>query len=285
MCTMILGRDVVAPGSILVAANRDEDPARPSDPPGVLAESPRVVGGRDRRAGGTWLAVREARAVVAVLNRRDRSGEPAPAVPGRRSRGLLALEVASVDENRPARIDPPGDRAGHARLREDLRSVSGGGLSDAALRHALAALREAPHAPCTLVFAASDACWLVAHDGTGEPCVVPVRPGWHALTHADLDDPSEPRTARLVRELAGFAPRSIAEAEQRLDALLRSHGEPASDPPVCLHAGRMVTVSSSSVWLAPGEARFRHAEGRPCEHALRDLTHLLRAPARASERR
>src|SRR5262249_29501637 len=69
MCTLILGVEVVASGSVLLAANRDEDPARPADPPGVLSESPRLVGGRDRRAGGTWLAVRERRAVVALLNR------------------------------------------------------------------------------------------------------------------------------------------------------------------------------------------------------------------------
>src|SRR5580765_3334545 len=60
MCTVLVGRDVTGPGEILVAANRDEDPARPSDPPGILLDSPRLVGGRDRIAGGTWLAVRPA---------------------------------------------------------------------------------------------------------------------------------------------------------------------------------------------------------------------------------
>jgi hypothetical protein len=99
------------------------------------------------------------------------------------------------------------------------------------------------------------------------------------LTHADLDDPLEPRTARLARELAGFMPGSLDEAERRLDELLRSHGHPAAGvPAVCLHQGRMVTVSSSSVWLAPGEARYRHAEGRPCEHTFVDHSPLLSAP-------
>ncbi|HKQ57135.1 MAG TPA: NRDE family protein, partial [Candidatus Eisenbacteria bacterium] len=80
MCTLILGRDVVAPGTVLLAANRDEDPRRPSAPPMVLRERPRLVGGRDLQAGGTWLAVRDARAMVAILNRRDRSGGPSPPV-------------------------------------------------------------------------------------------------------------------------------------------------------------------------------------------------------------
>ena len=91
MCTLIIGRDVVAPGTLALAANRDEDPRRPSDPPRVLLAAPRVVGGRDRVAGGSWLVVRDGRAVVAILNRGG-----VPAVSGVRSRGLLALDVAAA---------------------------------------------------------------------------------------------------------------------------------------------------------------------------------------------
>ncbi|HEV2105058.1 MAG TPA: NRDE family protein, partial [Candidatus Eisenbacteria bacterium] len=58
MCTLILGRDVRGADTVVIAANRDEAPDRPSEPPRVLHGSPRVVGGRDARAGGTWLAVR-----------------------------------------------------------------------------------------------------------------------------------------------------------------------------------------------------------------------------------
>jgi hypothetical protein len=249
MCILILGCDVLAAGGVLLAANRDEDPARPSDPPRMLCERPR--GGRDRRAGGTWLAVREGRAGVA--------------------------------EDDPARLDAAPERR---EMLERLGAVSGPGLPHAALFRAFAALRQAPYAPCTLLFAAPEACWLMAAAADAAPRCEPVPGGWHVITHADLDDAREPRTARLMRELAGFAPHSVAQAEQRLDALLRSHGDDASGiPPVCLHAGRMVTVSASSVWLAAGEARYRHAEGRPCEHVLADHSHLLRAPASAAERR
>lgn len=258
MCTLIIGRDVLGPGTVLIAANRDEDPARPSDPPRVLHERPRLVGGRDRTAGGTWLAVREGQAVVALLNRRDRSGGPAPPEPGRRSRGMLPLDVAGADE---------------------------GGFREVAE----SAVARDRYAPFTLVFASSTSCWLMYHDGdapSATASAVPIAPGWHVLTHADLDDASEPRTARLMRELGGFAPRSTAQAEARLIGLLRSHGDAdAGIPAVCLHEGRMVTVSTSLVWLAPGEARYRHAEGRPCEHPLVDYTHLLRAQAGAEDTR
>ncbi len=272
VCTLIVGRDVVAPGSVLLAANRDEDPARPTDPPRVLAERPRIVGGRDRIAGGTWLAVRDARAVVALLNRRDRSGGPAPPAPGRRSRGALVMDVAAAVSG------PPADRAG-VRFAPPAGMVTEG-LAGAASGRGAAAGAAAPYAPCTLVFATAANGWVMALEADAAPRFLPLEPGWHVVTHGDLDDPDEPRTARLLGELAGFAPRSRDQAEARLDALLRSHGDPdAGIAPVCLHEGRMVTVSSSSVWLAADGARYRHVEGRPCEHAPRDHTALLAGSA------
>ena len=269
MCTLIVGRDVVAPGTVLLVANRDEDPSRPSDPPGLLSDHPWVVGGRDRRAGGTWLAVREGRAVVAILNRRDRSGEPAPPAPDRRSRGALVLEVATASDPEPLTAVPlPG------RL-ESFRPPAGGGLATAALRRAVEVVSGARYSPCTLVFAAPEAGWLMSLEADAAPRFEPLETGWHVLTHGDLDDPDEPRTAWLVGELEGFRPRSLDQAERRLEELLRSHGDrPAGLPAVCLHQGRMVTVSSASVWLAPGEARYRHAEGRPCEHPFVDVPML-----------
>ena len=56
--------------------------------------------------------------------------------------------------------------------------------------------------------------------------------------------------------------------------MLREHGDDGT-PPVCLHQGRMVTVSSSLVRLDLNGARYLHAEGRPCEHAFQDQSRLL----------
>src|SRR5262245_18095149 len=109
MCTLIIGRDLPWPGHVLLSANRDEDPARPSEPPRMLGEAPRLVGGRDLVAGGTWLAVRApeppggatalelaghrgAPAAVMLLNRPSHPGRP----PGRRSRGVWVLDVAAA---------------------------------------------------------------------------------------------------------------------------------------------------------------------------------------------
>jgi uncharacterized protein with NRDE domain len=72
--------------TLVVAANRDEDPARPSAPPAEI--EPGIWAGRDLRAGGTWLGWNRHGLVVAVTNRRS----PA-AVPDALSRGRLALEA------------------------------------------------------------------------------------------------------------------------------------------------------------------------------------------------
>ena len=257
MCTLILGVDVTGPNTVIVGANRDEDPARPREPPGVLLADPRVVGGRDRRAGGTWLAVREARALVAMLNRRD----PGPPPPARRSRGLLALETAGVTT------------AG--------ADLTGAALARAALDHALADLRAHAYAPFSMVFATPGACWMIAHEPGRPAPVADIPAGWHVLTHTDLDDPSEPRAARLLREIAAWRPRSADEAARGLAERLREHGE--GGEPVCIHDGRMATVSSSRVWLAPGEARYVHIEGRPCVGAESDVTPLLSTDPRVQE--
>jgi uncharacterized protein with NRDE domain len=93
VCTVLLR---IAPDTawpLLLAAVRDEFADRPWDPPSAHWPdlAPGVVGGRDRVAGGTWLAVRrEPPAVAAVLN----GVVLAPPTSGvRRSRGGLPLAL------------------------------------------------------------------------------------------------------------------------------------------------------------------------------------------------
>ncbi|MFI6576249.1 NRDE family protein [Nocardiopsis sp. NPDC050513] len=68
MCTVIVGFDPGADTPLVVAAIRDEMRDRPWDWPGRhWPDHPALVGGRDRLAGGTWLAVDPARPRVAAL--------------------------------------------------------------------------------------------------------------------------------------------------------------------------------------------------------------------------
>jgi uncharacterized protein with NRDE domain len=254
---LIVGVDILGSGTLVAGANRDEDPSRPSLPPGVLNETPRVVGGRDAVAGGTWLAVRDAVAAIAILNRRPRPDASQAREPTR-SRGRLALDVACVEATSPGSL---GDAA-YAALEERVRT------------HV--------YAPFALAWLSSDAAWVAWQDAGTPLARRALDPGWHVLTHADLDDDAEPRTRFLRTLTRRLAPASPAEAETGLHALLGIHGEPGGDervsPPVCLHSGRMVTVSSAILTFAPGHASYRHSEGRPCTERMIDYSALLETP-------
>ncbi len=259
MCTVIIGLQILGPHTVVLGANRDESPDRPSAGPGVLIEHPRVVGGRDLLSGGTWLAVREARFISALMNRRPLAGasvDPASF----RSRGLLCLDVARarVPLHAPAAIDPGTGEAHPPRL-------------DAALRM-LAADR---YAHCTLLGVDTEGAWAI-HSGHGaSPEVASIDAGWHVITHQDLDDRAEPRTARLLERLEGARPASVEAAFTLLGDLLRGHGE-NGDPPVCLHRDRFPTVSSSLLALgAIDRPRYLHAAGPPCVTPYEDFSTLL----------
>jgi hypothetical protein len=242
MCTLILGLGILGPGSLLLGANRDESPERPTAKPQVLLPAPRVVGGRDLVSGGTWLAIREARFVAALMNRRPVAGDARdPAT--LRSRGLLCLDAAAA-----------------------------GGL-DATLR----LLERHSYAPCTLVGVGVDREAWALEAGAGEPRVQAISYGWHVITHRDLDDPGEPRTKWILGDIREKHPGSPEEAFELMAGYLRSHGE-GGHPPVCLHREVFPTVSSSLVALGvPDGPRYRHASGKPCTTEYRDKTDFLNA--------
>lgn len=248
MCTLILGVGTIEPRSVILAANRDEDPDRPTEPPHVLRGEPLLAGGRDTRSGGTWLAIRGRHAAIALLNRRPSGASLASP----RSRGLLTMDVAAA----AGRPGEPLAAAAEKRLREEA-SV-----------HAFAAF--------SLLFASPEACWIATHD-PGRPIEVrPIEPGWHVVTHEALDDAGEPRTRGLVADLTNWQPPTLECAIEGLTARLALHaGERAGIPDVCIHEGPMPTVSASLVWLTTDRTRYLHAEGRPCVTPWNDHTPLL----------
>jgi uncharacterized protein with NRDE domain len=96
VCTILLRWDPGAPHAVTLAANRDEFRERLADDPGEIA--PGVFAGRDRTAGGTWLAV--AKTGVAALTN-VRTGPRDPQAP---SRG--ALPIAALTGGLPADLSP-----------------------------------------------------------------------------------------------------------------------------------------------------------------------------------
>lgn len=87
MCLIAVGWRVHPEFPLVVAANRDEFYSRPSAPAGRWPDDPRVIGGRDLEAGGSWLAITETGRFAAVTNVRE------PGAPkGSRSRGALTRD-------------------------------------------------------------------------------------------------------------------------------------------------------------------------------------------------
>src|SRR5262249_28732879 len=57
MCLLLIAFDSHPDYTLIVAANRDEFYDRPSTAAAFWADAPWVVGGRDLKAGGTWLGI------------------------------------------------------------------------------------------------------------------------------------------------------------------------------------------------------------------------------------
>jgi uncharacterized protein with NRDE domain len=260
---------VVADAPLIVAANRDELLDRPAVPMTVLrAEDPRILGGRDQVAGGTWLAVNEHGVVAGLTNQPSAGGRD----PSKRSRGELPLAFAryrsaaeAVEEVCP-RLDP------------------------------------ADYNPCWMLIGDRDSLYFLSVDPNAKP--ERLEPGLYVLENAPL----RPRSAkaafvtRLVNEallVQSDAGSSAARTVAALETVLGSH-QPAilqerTDsagrvrPPElsapCVHVEGYGTRSAMTVRVpVTGLPSVRVADGRPCEHELRNASGLWSSGTRWSLR-
>jgi len=101
MCLVLIALDSHPDYSLIVAANRDEFYDRPSSVAAFWADHPRILGGRDLEAGGTWLGVDRGGRFAAVTNFRQGEREP----PAPRSRGLLVSDYLATDVAARAHIE------------------------------------------------------------------------------------------------------------------------------------------------------------------------------------
>ena len=101
MCVIALALDASPDWAVLVAANRDEFHARPTEALHWWPDAPQVCAGRDRSAGGTWMGATRAGRFAAVTNLRGAAVAPAGT---RRSRGALVADFlcAPVASGAPA---------------------------------------------------------------------------------------------------------------------------------------------------------------------------------------
>ena len=91
MCLLIAASRLEEDAPLIVGANRDEQYDRPAVAITVLRPGPpRVLGGQDLQAGGTWLCVNEHGVVAALTNGASPEGKD----PTKRSRGELPLALS-----------------------------------------------------------------------------------------------------------------------------------------------------------------------------------------------
>lgn len=233
MCTLIAAWQVFEEAPVCVAANRDEAFGRPSTPPTVRGNDPKIVAPRDEEAGGTWLGYNEAGVLVAITNRWvDGDGE--------RSRGLLVDDALSE----------PTARAAIDRVQAELDA------------------RE--YAPFHLLAADAENCLLIEWGDVRR--VTDLDPGVHAVVNVGFDGewfvpPMRPEagrqqatnTERIRDELQPRDGETAAMWTRRAGAVLGDHEFGA-----CIHGDGFGTRSSSLVRLGD-ERVFEFADGPPCE--------------------
>ncbi len=241
MCTLAIYFQASRDFPVVVAANRDEFYDRPATGPTRLGNDPWIMGGRDVRAGGTWLGVNAHDVVAGIVNRRSTT----PPDPSRRSRGLLCLQA----------LEQHSVAAACARVRDD----------PGALYNAF-----------NLLVASPAAAYIIGNI-SGAIVQSTLAPGLHLLTNLELNDPECPRIAKSYRlfedAAADLAHDTLQRFLGRLRAILSDHSTPL-DPRapfpannLCVHTEQFGTRSSTVLMYAAGARRFRmwHAAGPPCE--------------------
>jgi len=242
MCTLAIYFRTFADYPVVVAANRDEFLDRAALPPTALGDRPRIIGGKDLRANGTWLGLNEHGLVAGLLNRRFAENEPNDA--NLRSRGLLTLDALQ-----------------HS--------------SASAAAQYVASQRARDYNAFNLLLASREAAF-VAYNRGGEIEIVELTPGLHLLTNADVDDFECPRISRSYGRFAelgrreDFAREPVARRDDLAD-LLADHStqlDPRTGRPnsLCLHLGDYGTRSSSLIFMRRDSAIVDHffAPGPPC---------------------
>ncbi len=245
MCILMVVHNRVEGYPIVLAANRDEYLDRPSQGPTVLQHAPRTWGGRDVRAGGTWLGVNEDGLVVGLTNRRMRPEQETD--PGRRSRGLLCLEALRC------------------------RTVQG----------VLSLIDSIPpdhYNPFNLLIANEHEAWWISYDGV--PCPHPLPPGLHILANGNINDVDTVRIRRARRLLEQNVHTELHTLLPLLERVCQDHEAGVQDrETICMHRPQdnYGTVSSTVLALRPETegSVYRYADGAPCLTPYKDYSYLF----------
>ena len=189
MCLIVFGLHAHPRYSLVVAANRDEFVARPSEPAGFWPGHDGLLAGRDLAAGGTWMGVTRSGRFAALTNFRD----PRAFDPTAPSRGEVVVRFLAATEGPVAHL---------RRLAADGSRRNGFNL---------------------LAAAGSRLAWY--SNASGE--LREVEAGVHAVSNALLDTPW-PKVRRSAAHLTRILGREDEVDPEELFALLAKR-EPAPD--------------------------------------------------------
>ena len=256
MCLLVVLAQIRSDLPLVVAANRDELLERPAEPMTVLRDAnPRILGGRDELAGGTWLAVNQAGVVAGLTNRPT----PDRRDPTKRSRGELPLLLARHHS------------------------------AEAAVVAFESVVHPADYNPAWLLVGDRRSTFGIDVSGDGAPVVEALPPGVHILENRPLGEPS-PKVDHVRRLLEGVDELAGTELVRRLQTVVADHEVPAGAIDVvgpngesiprtvraaCVHAERYGTRWSGIVTVAADTAarpQLVYADGHPCEATYADAT-------------
>jgi uncharacterized protein with NRDE domain len=184
MCLAAIAHRIHPQFRLIVLANRDEFHARPALSAHLWTDQPDVLGGRDARAGGTWLAIDRHRRLGLVTNYREPAKVPADAP----TRGRLVPAFLAGEQS-------PG------------RFLAG------------LAAEAADYAGFNLLLADRDALWYASNRHPAFSLNLPR--GVHALSNHLLDTPW-PKLRRLRERLTDWletAPPQLDTVDSNLDPL------------------------------------------------------------------
>ena len=243
MCLLIVLSRLDSDTPLLMAANRDERLDRDAVVATVLVpDGPRVLGGRDGLAGGTWLAVNEYGLVVGLTNRPSPGGRD----PAKRSRGELPLALAQ---------------------HKDATSA----VEEFAVR-----FRADDYNPAWLLVGDRRSLFYLEMGGQGAPEVQRLPPGLFVLANGPLGEAS-PKTDHVRRRLETIADLAEADRIHLLESVLSDHSIPpgaealvTETRPIqlsaaCVHTEGYGTRSAALVRVpAQGLPRVAVVDGPPC---------------------
>jgi len=255
MCTLAIYFQATRECPVVIAANRDEFLDRPAGDPTTLAEKPRVVGGKDLKAGGTWLGISEHGIIAGILNRRADKG----ANPDARSRGLLCLDA--------------------------LRRRTAAEAAEFAGRE-----RGSDYNPFNLLMVSRSEAFVAYNRGASIE-VVALKPGLHLLTNLDVNDFECPKISASYGKFAELGKRAdfqrdpigqraalgtlLADHNTQLDPRIGSTAGGGRPNALCLHLGNYGTRSSSLIFMRGDGPEIAHyfAPGPPCRTAYGLVEH------------